>query len=872
MRPESTHAGHRVSWPALVALILVPILAVAAFITLGGDRNEDRVSAAVVNLDEAVELDGQLVPLGRQLAGAILERDGDNIGWTLADAKNASEGLKSGKYAAVVTIPQEFSAAATSFSENDADTARQATVVVSTSDNAPVTDAAVAQEIARLAADTINAQLTEGYLDGIYVGFNEVGDQFTTIVDGATQLSDGASELADGTDQASDGAVQLSDGLRTLSESSLELVGGGEQLADGAGQLVDGVGQLVPGATALSSGASDLASGASDLNDGISEFARQTPQLADGVDQLATGAKPLLGEKGFPQFAAGTKQALAGVRPIKGGIDEILQNLTGAADPDAEPSGPAADFAPLIKGAQGLASGAQGVSAGIDVVEKSLSAFASGEAEIPEQALPAREQVKATIPECTDDDPDLELCLSLKKAFDEGVDSGFQAGFQVGTGTGAKALTTVDPTSQKSLQEGAAALAGEKGKGDKPGTGAVGFAEGTSELPAQIQRATEEQLKELIGGLQELSAGAGTLITQSQPLVENADQLSAGSTQLLSGINELNTQVSALPAGVNQLSAGSSQLSGGANQLSDGASQLVSGVGQLNGGAANLAAGVSAYVGGVRQYTAGVDSAAEGAMTFSDGIVQLDDGASQLADGLDTFATVLEKGAGQVPSYTPEAREKLSSVVTNPVTQSDDLVDNNRAALVALAVVAMLWLASLAAFVVARAIPSTVLTSSASNATLWIRTMGAPMVITAAEGLVFGLMGGIVLELSAGRLLGLMGLLTVLGAVFVLINHALTAWLGNVGRGISVLLLLLTVAMGLTSATPGVFDVITSFSPVQNALLMIRTWVSAGTGMAGYIGGMLLVAVIALLLSVFAISSRRRLTARQFRSRVAGQA
>ncbi len=146
------------------------------------------------------------------------------------------------------------------------------------------------------------------------------------------------------------------------------------------------------------------------------------------------------------------------------------------------------------------------------------------------------------------------------------------------------------------------------------------------------------------------------------------------------------------------------------------------------------------------------------------------------------------------------------------------------------------------------------------------------MLLTAAEGLVFGLMGGIVLELSVGRLFGLMGLLAVLGAVFALVNHALTAWLGNVGRGIAILLLLLTVALGLTSATPSVFDAVTSFSPVQNGLLMIRTWISAGTGMAGYIGGMLLVAVVAMILSVFAISSRRKLTAGQFRSRVAGQA
>lgn len=911
MRPESTHAGHRVSWSALVALILVPLLAVAAFITLGGDRNDDRVSAAVVNLDEAVELDGQTVPLGRQLAGAIVERDGDNIGWTLADAKNASDGLKSGKYAAVVTIPKEFSAAATSFSENDADTARQATVLVSTSDNAPVTDASVAQEIARLAANTINAQLTESYLDNIYVGFNEVGDQFTTIVDGATQLSDGATELADGTGQASEGAVTLSDGLMTLSENSMELVGGGAQLADGAGQLADGVSQLstgadglasgasqladgvnqlAPGASALSrgaaelntgvselsTGASGLASGASDLNAGISEFAQQTPQLVDGVDQLATGAEPLLGA--IPGYTKGTKEVVGGVSGLKFGIDEILNGILGTPDDEATDAGAA--FDPLIEGARGIA-------VGIDGVDKQLEAYSEG-ATPPEAILEIREQVAGgfTCPDGTE----VATCDQLKQTFAAGAGAGFDTGFQAGTGTGSEALNFVDPTTETSVKGGAAALAIEIEK-----------------LPAQIQAATEEQLGELIAGLQKLSTGAETLVTKSQPLVDNADSLGAGSTELLGGIRTLNSQVSALPEGVaqladgssqladgasqlsggvaqlsggasqladgaSQLSGGVSQLAGGANELSSGASQLAGGVRELNGGAADLSVGASQYVGGVRQYTAGVDSAAEGAGQFSDAIVQLDDGAGQLSDGLDTFATELAKGADQVPSYTPEAREKLSTVVTNPVAQSDDLVDNSRAALVALVVVAMLWLASLATFVVTRAIPSTVLTSSASNATLWIRTLGVPMLITAAEGLVFGLMGGIVLELSVGRLFGLMGLLAVLGAVFALVNHALTAWLGNVGRGISILLLLLTVALGLTSATPGIFDAITSFSPVQNGLLMIRAWVSGGTGMAGYIGGMLLVAVIALIFSVFAISSRRKLTAGQFRSRVAGQA
>ena len=937
MRPESTHAGHRVSWPALTALILVPLLAMAALVGLGGNNNDERVSAAVVNLDEAVELDGQLVPLGRQLAGAILERDGDNIGWTLADAKNAKDGLRSGEFSAVVTIPPEFSAAATSFSENDADVARQATVGVQVSDNAPVTDAAVAQEIARLAADTINSQLTESYLDNIYVGFNQVADQFVTIVDGSKQLADGAADLSDGTGEASEGAVQLSDGLNTLSDNSSELVGGGEQLQDGAAQLADGANQLTDGANGLASGASELSSGvsalatgssalasgaselatgasalksgasgladgASDLSVGLSEFSEQTPKLVDGVDQLATGAKPLLGA--IPGYTSGTTQVVGGVSELKGGIDQIIAGLDGAPAPDGGSDAGTA-FDPLIKGAQGVATGAkqvdQGASAvaeGIVGANNQLRAFSSGKATLPKEAVNAREKVKAAF-KCPVEDP--EVCGLLKASFVAGVDGGFTAGFRTGTGTGSAALTTKDPRLKVSLLDVAGSL--KKGTGELA-TGSSKLSTAVEGLPAEIQEGTKEQLGALYSGLQKLSEGAGTLVTQAKPLVDNAPQLSSGATQLLGGIDELNTQVAPLPGGVAQLSEGASQLSsgasqlsggvsqlsggasdlsggasqldggvsqlaGGASQLSSGASQLAGGVSQLGSGASDLSRGVSQYVGGIRQYTAGVDSAAEGARKFSDGIVQLDDGAEQLAEGTNTFATELAKGADEVPTYSSEAREKLSTVVSNPVAQSDDLVDSSRAALVALLMVSVLWVASVATFVVSRPVPSNVLTSNASNATLWGRTLAMPVLITAAQGLLFALMGGVVLELPAGRLFGLMGLLAVLGAVFALINHALTAWLGNVGRGISLLLLAISVVLGLTSATPGVFDAVASVSPVHNGLLMVRTWVAQGDGMAGYVGGMLLVAAIAGILSVAAIASRRKLTAGQFRSRVA---
>ena len=76
--PERAHAGRRAGWLTLVGLVLVPL-------TVGGLltwalwqplQRLDRVQAAVVNQDVPVELDGQTVPLGRQLAAALVTSAG----------------------------------------------------------------------------------------------------------------------------------------------------------------------------------------------------------------------------------------------------------------------------------------------------------------------------------------------------------------------------------------------------------------------------------------------------------------------------------------------------------------------------------------------------------------------------------------------------------------------------------------------------------------------------------------------------------------------------------------------------------------------------------------------------------------------------
>ncbi|PIE97311.1 MAG: hypothetical protein CR979_04080 [Propionibacterium sp.] len=126
MRPEII--GTRAGWITLTALLVLPLLVMAAMVGLVGAGEFTKVTAVVVNLDDPVKINGKLVPLGRELAGAITERDGDNVTWQIADSKSAADGMDSGEFAAIVTIPKEFSAAATSYRKNDANQARQATV------------------------------------------------------------------------------------------------------------------------------------------------------------------------------------------------------------------------------------------------------------------------------------------------------------------------------------------------------------------------------------------------------------------------------------------------------------------------------------------------------------------------------------------------------------------------------------------------------------------------------------------------------------------------------------------------------------------------------------------------------------------------
>lgn len=884
MRPESVKTGRLVSWPVLIALFLAPLLVVVALLGLVRGGSESQITAAVVNLDEGTTIEDQFVPMGRQYAAEILGHEGENVTWILADEASADEGLTTGEYAAVVTIPENFSDAAMSFSANEADQARQARVDVDVSDNAPVGDAEVAQIIARIATESLNNMLTEQYLAGIYLGFNQVGDQFQQVVDGAAQIHDGAVQLDDGTHQATDGAHQLADGMDQLREGSDPLVTGGDQLVDGSREL--------------GAGAGELADGAEQLNAGVQTMAGQMPALVDGVGQLADGAEQLL--PSVSQFADGTVQALGGVGELKGGVDQIIAGMD-SADQDfselqllvdgsselAAGSDQVADgvqqlaegLAPLdglitdemVAGVEQLSSQATGLGAAVREADQALQGYASGQLPVPAEVTALAEELKGRFV-CVDQEP--EVCALLQQAYEEGVDASIVGGFQTGAGAASQFLRSTDPETGRTYLELSDQFGGQVAESLGPvadgmrqvqglsegvqqladgarqvADGNQQLAGGINQLATQLPAELESQLAQLRGGLVQISDGAGLLIQQTRPLVTGAPQLASGSAQLLDGIRQLNSQVGALPGGVQQLADGTRQLSDGAGQLSDGVSQFTD--------------GTMRYVDGVWQYTHGVDQAGSGATDLADGMTELADGTSELEGGLDTFVDELSSGMEQVPTYSEADRETLSQTVASPVVTPNHLIDSGTAALTALVLASGLWLAALAGFVVARPVPSNVVTSNASSIRLWARTVGVPAGIVVGLGLVFGVAGAVTLSLPLGTSIGLVTLLAALGLVFVFTHHALAGWFGHIGRGASLVLLAVTVALGLSSAVPGWLSTVASVSPLHSGMLVVRSWL-AGANIVAPVGVLLFIGALMAVASWAAIGMRRQLTSAQF--------
>jgi putative membrane protein len=94
----------------LVFLLCVPLLYGAVYLWSNWDPygQLSSVPVAVVNEDEPVTVGGQTVTAGANLEDELKTQP--LLGWQFVSAAQASDGLRDGRYYAIITVPSDFSA------------------------------------------------------------------------------------------------------------------------------------------------------------------------------------------------------------------------------------------------------------------------------------------------------------------------------------------------------------------------------------------------------------------------------------------------------------------------------------------------------------------------------------------------------------------------------------------------------------------------------------------------------------------------------------------------------------------------------------------------------------------------------------------
>jgi putative membrane protein len=551
----STTLGGR-WWAKALGLLLIPVLIATGLLaaTWKSDTRLSKVQAAIVNLDKAVTLGGKTVPMGRQLSAQLIAaEEGQNFTWVLADASHASDGLKSGRYAAVVTIPENFSAAATSYAGTASD-AQQATIDVATSPVAGIADSAIGQSVAQAAAIALNQTLTEGYLDQVYLGFNTTGTQFQTVADAAKKLADGGTAL-------SDGLYQITSNGGLVKTGGTSLVSGISQYTSGASQSATGASQLASGLSQLSANSAQLRSGVTKLDAGIGTYRAGLVQYTDGATGILTGVP-------------GQADLLTAIRQL---TDAALagQNMTQYGTSVNTTAGTAVATTAAITT---NATDAAGLSGNLDSRATTAIDTATGALACPSSVG------SAGSPECL--------------AYAQGVAAAAAASKTAVTGQ-------INATSNgKTLDQLIAAISGSAAAQSVNNAKIQTIVSTTTSLVGAANNAPSTTL------LAEEKAGATALIPGGAGLVAGLDQMragvSVGQLSLEYGINAYTGGVDQSAAGAQQLASGLGKLSSGGSTLLSGAQQYVSGVGQLVDGVGQSSTGAAQLADGTKQLADGL--------------------------------------------------------------------------------------------------------------------------------------------------------------------------------------------------------------------------------------------------------------------------
>ena len=262
LRAEWKHLfSNKILLISMAVISFIPILYSGFFLgsiwdPYGQTKN---LPVAFVNEDKGASLNGKSLNVGESVEKKL--KDNHDLGWEFVGKQQADEGVNSGHFYAVVTIPSDFSQKVASITESEP---QQAVINFTTTPAKNYIGSLVSNQAATKVKSSVSEQITQAYAKGILENLDKLGIGLDTAANGASTLHDGLGRLQSGTQT-------YVGGVKQLAVNQQSLTGGLAQLSDGSRKLQAGLGQL----------SNNLPTGS------------QLSQLSDGMKQLQSGINQL---------------------------------------------------------------------------------------------------------------------------------------------------------------------------------------------------------------------------------------------------------------------------------------------------------------------------------------------------------------------------------------------------------------------------------------------------------------------------------------------------------------------------------------------------------------------------------------------------
>ena len=288
LRAEWKHLfSNKILLISMAVISFIPILYSGFFLgsiwdPYGQTKN---LPVAFVNEDKGASLNGKSLNVGESVEKKL--KDNHDLGWEFVSKQQADEGVNSGHFYAVVTIPSDFSQKAASITKSEP---QQAVINFTTTPAKNYIGSLVSNQAAAKVKSSVSEQITQAYAKGILENLDKLGIGLDAAANGASTLHDGLGRLQSGTQT-------YVGGVKQLAVNQQSLTGGLAQLSDGSRKLQAGLGQLSNSLptesqlSQLSDGMKQLQSGINQLNASVSN---PSPALVAQQNKVETDAQTLV--------------------------------------------------------------------------------------------------------------------------------------------------------------------------------------------------------------------------------------------------------------------------------------------------------------------------------------------------------------------------------------------------------------------------------------------------------------------------------------------------------------------------------------------------------------------------------------------------